>query len=533
MAKHMDFVEFTNLVSTSINAIMDKVAPITLGVLAFIVVLLYTEKRILKDGPGKGIYLGIFALLEAGVLVGIIYFLPAFVADFIGAETYTTTFRWILVYGITTVLWYSSTYETSGWRGVLFILSVLTTFLLGWAYQRWVGIMVISIPLFFISIYVTYRVAQIILPASDPESREEAWQKFRAFLVYLLGLQHPIWVAEAKAGRNYHKRIPGDTRRDIGKPGIVWTWSHQVAGISKGIEFNRVEGPGITFTKQYEAPVALVDLRKQLRVSVVDTVTRDGMQVPAVVFAAFAMDNENWSKAEYAKLRHATGKRFDIDRPEGSFPYSIGRVRSALGTSGVNNSLKSDEENPEFHWDDWVVKQIEHTTRQVVSERSLDELWRPQRDGLGVSALDEMADNLKSSLAPKLAEVGIRLFAIRIVNYDIKEDDKIFLQNIKTWSSYWEQRITEANADIEIIYREEIEKAHAYSKSVLLSAIAESVTKAREIHEDLPRHVIAQYFVHALEEYIKKQPGLDIAESKQRIESIKEFLMYNRTEGSE
>jgi hypothetical protein len=45
--------------------------------------------------------------------------------------------------------------------------------------------------------------------------------------------------------------------------------------------------------------------------------------------------------------------------------------------------------------------------------------------------------------------------------------------------------------------------------------------------------VIAQYYVHALEEYIKKQPGLNIDESKQKLENMKDFLLYNRTEGSE
>jgi tagatose-1,6-bisphosphate aldolase non-catalytic subunit AgaZ/GatZ len=113
-----------------------------------------------------------------------------------------------------------------------------------------------------------------------------------------------------------------------------------------------------------------------------------------------------------------------------------------------------------------------------------------------------------------------------------EKNDPIVQQNINIWRSYWEQRITETNADIEFIYRDEIEKAHAYSKSVLLSAVADSISKAHQIHEDLPRHVIAQYFVHALEEYVKGQPGLNIEASKKRLEGIKDILFY-RTEGNE
>lgn len=228
----MDVYGRIDLFFTAINQIMDRVAPFALGLLALGVVAGYTRGRIRKEGLGKALYLGAIALLEAGFLVAVIYLLPAYAARFIGFEALTTALRWIFLYAITGVVWFSTTYETSGWRGVTFVLSLLTAFLLGWAYHRWIGIIAISVPLILAFFHIIYQVAQVVYPASDPESRQEAREKFRAFIMYLLGLQHPIWVAEAKAGRDYDKRIPGDTRREIGRPGIVWTWSHQVAAIS-------------------------------------------------------------------------------------------------------------------------------------------------------------------------------------------------------------------------------------------------------------------------------------------------------------
>jgi hypothetical protein len=45
--------------------------------------------------------------------------------------------------------------------------------------------------------------------------------------------------------------------------------------------------------------------------------------------------------------------------------------------------------------------------------------------------------------------------------------------------------------------------------------------------------VIAQYYVHALEEYFKKQPRSDVAESKKRLEDIKDFFLHKRGEDHE
>ena len=372
------------------------------------------------------------------------------------------------------------------------------------------------------------------LPASDPEDKVETWKKTRVFLVYLLGVQHTFWLA-AKTERKWDVKLDGSSNQ-IGKPGIIWTWSHQAAGISRGAGANRIAGPGLIFTEPYEAPIAVVDLRMQSRVCHVDTVTKDGLKVSTIVFTAFTID-----KRDSPLISHTSSKRrlgnagsINIDRMDGSFPYSSGRVLKALSTVGITKPRQDQiEDKQELLWDEWVVKRVEHVTQQAVAERSLDELWRPKNDDRGTSALNEIAAHLQDLLAPELTEVGINLITVRIVNYEIPKDDPIVQQNLNTWRSYWERKIAEANADIEMIYRDEIEKAHAYSKSLLLSAVADSIQRAHNIDAALPRHVIAQYFIHALDEYIKGQPGLNVDESKERLKAVKEILMNNRLEGNE
>lgn len=500
-------------------------------------VVFYAAGRIRKDGWGKGLYLGVLAWIEASLLVIIIYFVPLLLSRVLGSRVSVASIRWVVLYVTLVPLWLSQTGKTGRPRSLYAVLIVLTVLWLGWQYQGWIGILLIALPILFIFYHVIEKLAQVILPASDPEDPAERRQKTMALLMYMIGMQYPFWLAGKKAAREFEKRIDGNTSNDYGRPGLAWTWPHQVLGLSRGIEFIKVCGPGTVFTGQYETPVALVDLRRQFRTSVVEAITKDGLNVPAKVFMAFAIDHEKWPREEWsrafsARIRHTFATGLEPDHTAGSYPYSSSRVRSALTTAGLNTSPQ-DGEKQEFHWDEWVVKQIEHATRQVLSERSLDELWCPRNDGQGVSAQDEMAVDISRLVAPQLTAVGVNLLAARIINFEFEENSQVARQNIKTWSAYWEQQVIEAQADAEAIYREEIEKAHAFSKSVLLDAIAEGMNAARNKRADLPRHVIAQYYVHALEEYIKRQPGLDIAAAKKRVEEMRNILFYNQTEENE
>jgi hypothetical protein len=530
-----------NLNALSLIGLFNKGMDIVISLLSLIVlaraVVSFMYMRIQKDGLGRGIYLGTLAFIEVAFLIAIIYLVPLGLAGWLGNRVSVSMFRWVVLYFSTPTLWYFLTRKQSGLGGLSSVLIVLTVLLLGWQYNHWIGVLFISLPILMIFLHSIDRLAQVVIPASSPEDRKERVQKTRAYLKYMLGIQFPFRVAGKKAVRELDERVPGDPTTDYGLPGIVWTWPHQVVGLSRGVEFTNVAGPGTIFTKLYESPVALIDLRTQLRVSTLEAVTKDGLKVPAVIFMAFAIDKDKWPRPDWprafaSRIRYTCPNDLEPDHTQGSYPYSAGRVRSVLRNTGIN-MVPQDREKSEFYWDEWVIKQIERAAREVLSERSLDELWRPRNDGPGVSALDEMAKALKNLVSPRLTEAGVNLFTARIVNYEFDAESTVAKQNIETWSTYWEQQVMEAHADAEAIYREEIEKAHAFSKSVLLDAIAEAINAARNISEDLPRHVIAQYYVHALEEYIKRQPGLDVAESKKRAEEMKNFLLYTQSEDKE
>jgi hypothetical protein len=529
-----------------------------------VAVIGYTAKRIRSDakkgaGPGRGMFLGILALAEAALLAYILVLFPETISKTLDANLHSRmaayvflsrsaekgmhwmtaayVFRWILLYLIFPGIFYAMFKKYRGRHAFFTTLVILTIALFGWWYDHWIGILLISIPIYFVLVYLVSRLSQVVIPTSNPDSKEEREQKFRAFLFYVLGIQYPFWVVKSSASREIEKRIDGDYFSGFAEPGTAWSRSHQVIGISAGIEFDQVEGPGVVFMKTYNRPVAVVDLRTQIRTAEVDTTTKDGVSIKAVVFTSFAIDREDWPKKGWKtddikrlpsdiRVNPYLENGLRLDRKIGSFPYSTARVKAALSTAGIHSAYQT--EDISIYWDQWVVAQVENAARQVVSQRNLNELWHPVKNGPAVSALDEMAIPIREIVEPRLRQVGINLFGARVVNFAIGKEDKISKQQIESWKAVWTQKIKALESEAQAIYKEEIEKAHAYAKSAILGAIADGIEIARQENPDLPRHVIAVYYIHAIEEYIQRRPEVETKEAKERLETVKNILLNNQ-----
>jgi len=500
----------------------------------------YTKK---SDSPIKGIFLGVIMLVEMAVFGYAILWFPMMMEKAVLTRFNWTiraeVFRWLFIFFIVPPYFYLATRKYSGTRGLYTMLVVLTIGLFGWQFERWIGIALISLPIYGILLHLIYHLAQVVLPSSNPEDKKERTNKFTALFTYMLGVQFPVWIAKESAGREFEPRIKGNNFSGGIEPGIVWTRSHQVAGISAGIEFTQVEGPGIIFTKIYDRPVALVDLRTQIRITEFDAITKDGIAFKAIMFTAFVIDFEDWPKKNWrqADLEQMANdikqnpyleKGIKIDRKIGSYHYSTARVKSVLSMAGINTNTKDGEAGPVVNWDDWVLKQIENAARQVLSQRTLNELWRPVDNKAGAGALDEIAVQIRKIVEPKLRRTGINVFGCRVVNFKLPEDSPIRKQQIDSWKTLWDQRITATLSEAAAIRDEEIEKAHAYAKSEILDAIADSIEKARALHADLPRHVIALYYIHAIENIVQKRPEASSQEEKEQLDTIKSYLLYNQ-----
>jgi hypothetical protein len=377
-------------------------------------------------------------------------------------------------------------------------------------FGRWMGLFFIAIPVLVAYYFSLYNMAVILLPASNPEDRAEKWKRFVVFASYAWGIQLPMYVIDGHAWKKLEARIPGDFTWDYPVPGLIWTRSHQVVAITSGITFKRLDGPGVVFTGKMERPFQVFDLRLQLRTNEIDVVSKDGVTFKARVFTAFRLDPESWDKDLYDQLRPLNPLLRGADKPTytlGSFPFSHLRIQATLGVT----STKASAGDSLIYWDQWVLSVVENTARKVLSQKNLDELWRPAKDEKFANALDAIANEIKENAYLTLRSAGILVLGARVVNFSFPgeqgQTDEISKQQIDTWGSEWDGKSSKilAEAKAESAYAQQ--EARAYAQSLLLDSIVQGLQKAQKMHPDLPRYIIAMRFLSAFQDFIRTQPG--------------------------
>jgi hypothetical protein len=295
-----------------------------------------------------------------------------------------------------------------------------------------------------------------------------------------------------------------------------------------------VDGPGTVFiNRRFERLFEVVDLRTQLRTNEIEAISKDGNPFKAILFGAFAIDRQEWSIADFHRLRAVApllkeGKPLTHNR--GSFPFSPVRVRAALSLTGVAVGT-ADQESASIHWDNRVMSQLEEAARFVLAQRNLDELWRPRDDKKGASALNEIGAEIIGQTKSLLQEKGVNLFSARVVNFVFPENHPIIEQQIKTWSSLWQQRAAQTIARGDAEAGRLQQEAKAYARSILLTSLAEGLQKTNVSRPDLARNIIALRFIGALEELIQQQPSETRAEYLARLENYKQQILMSRMKG--
>ena len=449
------------------------------------------------------------------VVVGFVWFLPEFL-NLTWPKTIqkgpiftwgSTAFRWFILSCILLFLTYIFGHE-NGRRGLQSSIGHIFLIFLGLIIDSWTGILFISLPILVAYYSILYRLALVTLPTSNPEDRTERWKRFIILVSYTWGIQFPLIVVDGNGWNKFETRIPGDFTGGYPVPGLIWTKSHQVVTITSGIKFNRVDGPGVVFTGSMERPEQIFDLRLQLRTNEIEVVSKDGVSFKVRVFTAFRIDPEVWDKETYDKLRPMNTILRGADKPsytKGSFPYSNLRVQAALGVT----STKATTKTPIIYWDQWAINIVEDKARKVISQKNLDELWRPAEDKKYANALDIIAKEIKENAEFTLRTAGILLVVARVVNFSFSskdnEIDEISKQQLATWSSEWDRKRIRILAEAEAESEHSQQEARAYAESLLLNSIAEGLQKAKDIDPELPHYVIAMRFLSSLQDFVHKQ----------------------------
>lgn len=544
-----EFLSFIDGSAKTINNIVDIIF-CAVGLIALFGYPIYFFKRSIKKnskGETRGEILSqaiilVFIALGFSILWLSPEILTWLIGIFIPAIKYSswlsTIFRFGFIFLLARAFVYRFLLQDDGkkaWR-ISFTIHILAVFL-GLLSGRWIGFLLLSIPLLSIYYYTLDKLAHVILPASNPESTTERKMRFSVLHAYAWGVPSPIYILDEYEWKVPEPRIQGNITwrySDFGipiieklfkRPGAVWAQAHQVVAITGGSTFKRIEGPGLFFTGKVERLLQIIDLRLQLRTNEIDVVSKDGISFKARVFTAFRTDRDEWKDKEMYKnirsqnplLRGANKLSYE----KGSFPFSHLRTQATVGVA----SIKAVEDEPNLYWHIWVLNLVENQTRKVISQMDLSELWRPLNDKKGANTLDAVAAEMKESLDFTCRTAGILLIVARIVNFRFPTEEDVQTGNIAeqqlaTWASDWERKRTmilaEAEAESERIQQE----ARAYAESLLLNSIAEGLQKVGEIDSRLPRHVIAIRFLSTLQNFVRNQSDTNTGRQSSDVKNL-------------
>lgn len=457
-------------------------------------------------------------ILVFGVIYLFFWVIPQLIRSFIESLSLAKSLEWI-IWVVPIMRWaiftglaflivflYGKKNGDNRWK--ISTISHVAVLCLGWLILRWIGILFVSVPIMAAFYAHLYTLSTMILPAADPDDRKEKQDKFLILISYLWGVQRPLIVGGKNAWEKTNTRIAGDAGHDFKSPGLIWLKSHEVVGITGGSNFIRVAGPGAVFTRKKEGPLQVMDLRIQTRTSIIDVVSKDGINFKVEMYVSFQLDA--WKKS------HDDYSRQDSNNPplqEAVKPLlSDQQIETAIGMTAIQlekNTTGQQGNNTTLYWDHWALNVIEETTRQLISEKKLDELWFVDKTVIHENSLKEIDEDLSNQAAPILRAQGVRLITSRITGFIFKTEqdkqDKITEQKILTWESEWVRRRDEILANAQAESDRVRQEARAFAESALLNAIAEGLQKSEEIHPNLPRYVIATRFLSALQNYIHMQ----------------------------
>lgn len=392
---------------------------------------------------------------------------------------------------------------------MVFVMIILFAISLGMsiAIGFWSAVFFALAMFFVIYYHIMFQIAESIIPAANPDDKQEISTRFNVLLGYSLNLQYPCIIVTDHAGQKYEARIEGDIKNRYGMPGMIWARSYHAVGLKKGPLFSRIAGPGIIFTERFEEIEKVIDLRRQSRFCDIEGITEKGVPFIATLRTAFMVDNREWDRETYYKLYSANpllrdGKK--LDHNEGAYPYSRARIRAIIRTRGINSESSNVEE-----WDDDVMDQIVEEAHHVLSERDVDSFWDPQNKNEGASALTEISDEIKTRAADRLQKQGILLLMTRITSFQFpkskgeKSEDAVLNRQIDIWVKRKMREIDQSDADADAEAKLEEERARAEDEieklnmfnEILLEEAADKTTR---------RKVVAVRLLAALKQIAKE-----------------------------
>ena len=189
--------------TNKLNIIIETIATGAFLLMVSYAVIKYSLQRLREDGFGQGIYLTVIYFLEFLLVVFIFLALPYLLEKIYSTNELARWIRWgeIFLAGF----FYFKSRKHGKARGLSSFLGHYALFLFAWFIDRWVGIIIIALPLLFVYYNTMSHVAHEIMPASNLNDKKERRARFKTFFSYIWGIQQPIWKAPSNSAKEVEK----------------------------------------------------------------------------------------------------------------------------------------------------------------------------------------------------------------------------------------------------------------------------------------------------------------------------------------
>jgi hypothetical protein len=280
-------------------------------------------------------------------------------------------------------------------------------------------------------------------------------------------------------------------------PGIILLTGNHAVALSKGINYTRVDGPGLVFTHRKERPLQLVDLRPQIRPNHVDATTQDGIRVKTRVFVASRVKGSGKPGGKW-----------------GEFPYNISEsdVFQAIRSAEVY----TDRSEP---IDEVISNKAIALVRDELSTFRLDRLWGFDAQGRDPQA--RLQERIQSKLKEFADRRGIELLGAGL--NPIQAPDKIIEQRVLSWQAMWREQMMRTRSEGEADALREMGRARAQAQRDLITGILTGLDKTGVSNNVDSSDVIAYQFITALERAIQDPNVRDYVspETEQTVDSLR------------
>jgi regulator of protease activity HflC (stomatin/prohibitin superfamily) len=347
--------------------------------------------------------------------------------------------------------------------------------------------LVVSGAVFLVGLYL---VSGFLLPLPAGEHRADVFKFLRD---YFLHVNFPTYVVvgELQEGDSEEdkvkERVPGNRLSMLASgPGFVLTDCDHAVAVSDGFKFKGVQGPGVILTGHWDQVIQTIDLRPQLRVSIVQALTKDGIKIRVPAATVCRID--------------ARGGQPRLGEP---LPYSKGAAFRAIHAQWMEHGGDSTEQGT---WDNLPRMIAERVLQDIISEYNFDDLYGPHQPG-GEPPREVISERLSQQVAAELDPLGIHLLGAGIGNLE-PADPQVYVKRVGSWQADWQRRLTLMEAEGQAEWLRTVERARAEAQADLILSLGRQLEELGAARAEFHAETVLNQLMVILDELMRRQPIL-------------------------